>query len=197
MNRSLNHVQLLAVAVFCLSIAVIVPAVSATTTFRYSSMGGGDSMMAAATGWGDYNSVSVYEQGVGNYGFIQTPEGVRGGWSTRGSSGGFGYRTDVDGDYGNGNQGGLTSFGVNSRGFRGSYADGYGMGGYGSFVVGNGRIAADPYYSGHNNAWGAYPLGIPYVGSGGWSTGYGASSYGGAYRYAQGSRYSYARNSWY
>jgi hypothetical protein len=154
---------------FVIVALTIVSAVSADT-FYWSGYG------SSPFGLDGYNTIGYSDVGVGHYGVYITPQGTRGGWSTQGSSGSFGYAYDTDlGTVGN--QGGFTSLSVNSGGLRGSYVNGW-QGGYGAFVVGGGSVNYQPYNYGGWGAsrWTGYPSGIPY---------------------ASGGSYGYYRNTWY
>lgn len=154
----MKFVALLATAILAL---LSVSAVSADT-FYWSGYG------STPLGLDGYNAIGYSNTGVGHYGVYLTPQGTRGGWSTPGSSGSFGYAYDTDlGTVGN--QGGLTNLAVNSRGLRGSYVNGW-QGGYGAFAFGSGAVNYQPYYQGGWGAsrWTGYPSNIPYAANNNW-----------------------------
>ena len=93
-----------------------------------------------------YTSISVTEQGVGHYGVSMTPDGISGGYSVQGSSGGFGYDYD----------GGLRSAAISSPDFRGSWSRGVDGPNYGSVVAGSAHFSGSMYsVNGFGNAYGS------------------------------------------
>jgi hypothetical protein len=124
-----------------------------------------------------YDVMGYSATGSGHYGVYSTPDGVRGGWSTRGSSGSFGYAYDTNLRTA-GNQGGFTTIGVHSSAVRGSYVTGW-QGSYGGFAFGSGGVNYQPYTVGGwgGSRWTGYPASIPYASN--------TNSYG------------YYRNTWY
>lgn len=151
----LFHIMIATIAV----LATVMGA--AAVQIRYSGMGNSP---FDSTG---YNTLRVNEVGVGSYGATWTPEGITGGWSARGSSGGFGYDYDD----------GFTAIGVRSSGVRGSWNRGYDGTGYGSVAVGAGHFRHDAFgVNAFGNAWGSHAVYYSQYG-GAWGNGHNPYAY--------------------